>query len=157
MNKFTEAEKEGREIVYGIISAHCEECYFTPQRYDHVDLFLTGRTGVEAVMEIKYRSGYTSTLIDEMGGHILEKEKFNALLSYDNYKPLYTIVYSNELLMWDVSKITEDRFETVENKYPSNTVMHGDKIPKKVAYLKRDEACTIIQRKDEHNRENSEG
>lgn len=138
-------ENEGRKIVYGIISGHCSECYFTPNRFDNVDLFITGKTGVEAVMEIKNRTGYTSQEIDRLGGHILERNKLNALLSYEGYKPLYTIVYPNEMIIWNVSDINNDRFQ-VEDKYPDTTAIKGHKVPKSVVYLKRDEACCIIHR-----------
>lgn len=154
MDKFTKAEIEGRKIVYDIISGHCDECYFTPTRYDEVDLFITGRTGKEVVMEIKNRPEYTSTQIDELGGHIIEYNKFTALTSYDRFMPLYAMAYQDALLMWNVSGLTDDRFHIEKDKYPATTVGNNrNKKEKKVAYLKRDECCAIIKRNnnDEYN------
>lgn len=155
-DKFSEAEQQGREIVLGLISGHCRNYEFTKGKYDNVDLFLTGVSGTQAVMEIKNRTGYTSYDIDQMGGHIFEYPKFTALTSYDTYKPIYTVCYPDVCLMWDVSTITDDNFVEVKNKYPSTTVTHGDKTTKKVTYLQRDKAY-IMKRNEQVDREDSEG
>jgi len=140
--KFSAAEKAGRNIVEKIISGHCINYEFTKDRYCPVDLFVTGYTK-KAVVEIKNRTGYTSNDVDNMGGHIFEWKKYTGLTSYDGYEPIYTITYPDCTIMWNVSAITPDRFVT-EDKYKHYTVVSSGTITKKVAYLKKEEATTII-------------
>ena len=147
MDEFDKAECEGRRIIEQIISGHCINYEFTKDKYCGVDLLLTGYSATVA-MEIKNRTGYTSTEIDEMGGHIFEWKKYEALKDYGKYyeKPIYTIIYPDEILMWDISAITDDRFQLEKNKYRMATVVESKIIPKRVAYLKRDECCKVIKR-----------
>jgi hypothetical protein len=157
MDRFTEAEMVGREIVYSLISGHCKNYFFCEKENSGVDMFVTGYTGTKAVLEIKYRSGYTSTSIENMGGQMLEWKKYNDLMKQKSkgYIPLYTVVFSDKMLMWDVSSVTDDRF-VIENKYKKTTVGEDHRnIEKKVAYLKIGESCTIITRNEKDNRKDS--
>ena len=144
---FDLAEQEGREIMeIEVLSGHCLAYEFTQDKYCPVDGFITGWSHT-AVFELKYRSGYTSTQIDDMGGHIFEWKKFTGLTSYDTYEvPLYIVIYPDYIMMWDISTITEDRFQLERNKYRKATVVESEIIPKRVAYLKREECCKVIKR-----------
>lgn len=157
MDKFTEADNEGRMIVYNLISGHCKNHFFCERENSGVDMFVTGYTGTKAVLEIKYRSGYTSTSIENMGGQMIEWKKYKDLMKQNGkgYVPLYTVVFNNVMVMWDVSSITDDRF-VIENKYEKTTVGEDHKkIKKKVAYLKLGESCTIMKRNEQDGRKNS--
>lgn len=143
MDKYGEAELIGRQKVWNMISGHCSEYYFTNQT-TNVDLFLTGMTGVEVVGEIKYRSGYTMTAIEEMGGQMLEKKKYDALMEYKGYMPLYFVLYKDYLVVWDIRKINKEDFVT-ETKYHLYTVEESPTITKQVHYLKIKDAVTKIK------------
>lgn len=156
MDAFEKAEYDGRKTIEAIISGQCVDYEFTKDKYCGVDLLITGNNKTVA-MEIKNRTGYTSTDIDNMGGHILEWGKYEALKEYlQKYeKPIYTIIYPNEILMWDISDITDDRFMVEEKKYPNTTKgKNKHKIPKKVCYLKREEA--IYNKPNIYNEQRSE-
>lgn len=150
MDEFEKAECEGRKIIEQLISGHCINYEFTKDKYCGVDLLVTGYSATVA-MEIKNRTGYTSTEIDEMGGHIFEWKKYEALKDYGKYyeKPIYTIIYPDEILMWDISTITDDRFQLEDKKYKMVTVVESEIIPKKVAYLKKDEAIWKKKRNED--------
>lgn len=152
MNQFEETEREGRAIYFSYVSGHCKEHYFTKDRYCEVDMFITGNTDITAVIEIKNRTAYTSTEIDKLGGQMLEYNKFTALTSYHTDKQLYSVIYPDEIRMWDVSSITDDRF-VIENKYPATTVGYDKrKKEKKVAYLFSDECCCRIKRDKDYEK-----
>lgn len=153
MNEFEKAENEGRAIVYSLISGHCKNHFFCEKENSGVDMFVTGQTDIKAVLEIKYRSGYTSTSIDNMGGQMLEWKKYNDLLRQKDkgYIPLYTVVFKDKMVMWDISKINKDRF-VIENKYEKTTVGEDHStITKRVAYLKMDESVTKIPINEQDN------
>lgn len=143
MDKYAEAEMVGRQKVWNLISGHCSEYYFTNQTAN-VDLFLTGTTGVEVVGEIKYRSGYTMNAIEEMGGQMLEKKKYDALMEYEDYMPLYFVLFKDYLAVWDVRKVDRDDF-IEETKYHQSTVEESPTITKQVHYLSIRDAVTTIK------------
>ena len=143
IDKYAEAEMIGRQKVWSMISGHCAEYYFT-NKTANVDLFLTGTTGVEVVGEIKYRSGYTMNEIEELGGQMLEKKKYDALLEYEDYMPLYFVLYKDFLAIWDIRKVDKDDF-IEETKYHQSTVQESPTITKQVHYLKIKDAVTTMK------------
>lgn len=154
MDDFEKAEAEGRKIVEAILSGHCKAYEFTKEKYDHVDCYITGLSST-AVMEIKYRSAWTSTQIERMGGQMLEKGKYDALKGKKGYKPIFTVIYKDIVAMWDISSIKADDFKT-EAKYPSST-MGKDKATttKEVAYLDISKANTMKRNGKDKERDNS--
>ena len=152
MDKCDEFAKIGNKITYMYISGHCSNIVFTDKddKFNRVDVLITGNTGTKAVMEIKCRRVSASTVYDD-GGHIFEWKKYAALKDekYTDYKPIYEMIYPDCIMMWDVTNITEDRFVFEKDRYKATTMGtdHSTR-PKKVAYLKKDECCTIITRTD---------
>lgn len=159
MDRFTESEMAGREIVYSLISGHCRNHFFTERKNAGIDMFVTGNTGTKAVLEIKNRTAYTSTDIERLGGQMIEFKKYKDLLKQKEkgYLPLYTVVFKDKMVMWDVSIINEDRFIT-EDKYQKTTVGEDHStITKRVAYLKIDECCSIVNNINENNNKEDSG
>lgn len=154
MDKYREAEKVGRQRVWNLISGHCAECYFTSQKAN-VDLFITGTTGVEVVGEIKYRSGYTMNEIENIGGQMLEKKKYDALMEYEDYMPLYFVLFKDYLVVWDMRKVDKDNF-VEETKYHKSTVEDSPTITKQVQYLSITDAVTTMKVDEQVIRDNSE-
>lgn len=138
---FDEDEIKGRYVTSRLIEGNVIDYEFTKDKYDKVDLFVTGYTHTAAI-EIKYRKPqYTSTIIDKKGGHILEWDKFTALTidckSYD--VPIYEMIYTDSILMWDVSYVTKDMFYW--KKLPKTTEGNDKKWEWKfVCNLKRNKA-----------------
>jgi len=140
---FDEDEIKGRYVMSCVIDGNVIAYEFTKDKYEKVDLLVTGFSKTAAV-EIKYRKPkYTSTYIDNLEGHMLEWNKFTALtIDYKTYEvPIYAMIYTDSILMWNVSDITEDMFVYEEDKYPNTTEgKNKRKVPKKVCYLKRKDA-----------------
>lgn len=151
MDKCRYFAKKGNKITHYYISGHCSNIIYTDDndRFDRVDVLLTGNTGTRAVMEIKYRRKPSYKSYD-YEGHILEWDKFTAMTQtqYSEYKHLYEMIYGDYILMWDVAYVTEDMFVIDEKrKFPKTTMGDSDEEgPKKVAYLNSKDCCTIIKR-----------
>lgn len=143
-------EYGGKKVFHEIFSGLCSSMYFTLYKFDPVDIFTTGNTGIWSVWEIKNRSEkYTSRSFKD---HIIELYKYDALMSYaDRYRPFYVMVYPDAILIWNVSKIDRSRFNEEKDKYPKATAEESEKVPKEVAHLLRSECCWIIERKQKVN------
>lgn len=143
---FDEDEIKGRRIWDLIINGRVIDSEFTPDKYAKVDNLLTGFTKTAAV-ELKYRKPkYTSTMVDEMGGHVLEWNKFTALtIDYKTYElHLYVMIYKDYILMWDVSYVNDDMFYW--KYYPKTTEgKNKEKTKKYVCDLKRKDAICILK------------
>lgn len=139
-------EYNGKKVIFEAFSGRCSDMYFTPEKYAKVDMFSTAYTGTESVWEIKNRIDYISTQVDRFGGHIFERDKYDALMEYAyKYRPFYTMVYPDVILIWNISKIDRGRFE-LTYKYPKTTAEPSGKVPKYTTNLLKSECCLIIDR-----------
>lgn len=152
MDSFDKAELEGRGIIEAIISGRCIAYEFTESKYDHVDCFITGLSST-AVMEIKHRSAWTSTEIERMGGQLIERTKYDALKENKGYKPIYAVIYSDIVAMWDITDMDESDFHTVD-KFPSTTMgKNPHKATKEIAYLSMEDATRIRRKPKEYGKD----
>lgn len=137
---YRERELTSRNDLLNYISGLSWNIEFTEDLHDKVDAFVTGNT--LGVIEQKYRLGYRKDDIVNMGGFMLEKPKWEALMSHPGYRPIYVNTTSDGwCLMWDVSYIKPEDFFTDKKKdYPiSSTEPKGTK-NKVVTYLNEDDA-----------------
>ena len=144
-NGFSSAEYSGRTFFEHILddSASVTDIQFTQTRFDSVDVFWT-KNGKKNVGEIKYRINYasTSSTIDE--GVMIEKIKYDALMSYyhtQGIQPYYISFFKDDkAIIFDLSKIDKPNWVEEKNKFPKTTMGEsiGDKkkVPKVVGYLK---------------------
>ena len=150
MSDYEKDDNEGRKMFYSITSGHIQDYVYTDPQ-NAVDMYLTGYSGVKAVVEIKLRKDYTSTQIENYGGQMLELKKYNALMGEKEfgYKPLYAVMYPNNVLaIWDISYIKREDFIFEPTKFPKSTVEgKEEKLAKWVVDLKFDDACTIMSYK----------
>jgi len=140
-DNFNACERVGRDIVEGILDGFGATYEETEDPFDAIDIFCTASTGGIGAIEVKYRSAYTSTQIDAMGGHILEQWKYDNLMDayrLSGYTPTYWMAYPDKVLVWDLRGIVP---KWVVAKYPSTTAVKGEEKNKMVTYLDRDDAA----------------
>lgn len=142
MDRFFEADKEGRDIIERLVSGNCINYEFTEAK-GRIDLFVTGFNHTSAI-EIKKRK-YTSDYIEKKGGHYLMEHKYDDLMkAYNNsgYTPLFCVIFNDYIYFWDVSKIDI----TFHDKYLDNTeVINTGKSIQKVGYLHVKDAIAVYE------------
>lgn len=113
--------------------------HFTPYRFEEYDVhYDSGSRGDE----IKYRDIKASKYLDE--GFMIEKNKYDKLMEFDEGYYVCFFKKSNLSLVWDVRKIRPPKWEIM--KCPENTQFGGynKKVDKVVNKLSYDDAITIL-------------
>ena len=141
--------KKGNKITYYYISGACRDIIITDNKdiYSNVDFLVTGNTGIEAVIETKYKRWPTYKTNYRNGGHIFEYDKYKSMQGFKGKKLIYINIYGDYILMWDVTNLNEDDFYYDGREYPVTTMGESnERAEKKVTYLKAKDCCTIIKR-----------
>lgn len=135
---FEQAEVIGRTIVEKFISGHCINYEFTIDKFNHIDLFVTGYTKTASI-EIKNRQTYTLNEINNLGGLFLPYHKYCALTgtTVSGYTPYYLAIFKDEIVIWDISNYKP---EWVEKELPKATMEDRGTQTYKISYLKIEDA-----------------
>lgn len=130
---FEQAEVIGRTIVEKFISGHCINYEFTIDKFNHIDLFVTGYTKTASI-EIKNRQTYTSTQIENYGGQYIWEEKYKALTAttISGYQPYFLAIYKDAIYLWDIMNIPMD-FKP--KKLPKATMEDRGDADYRISYL----------------------
>lgn len=108
-----EYEDAARKRWEKIISGRVQDYYFTKDKYDPVDGYLTGNTGQLVVFELKNRDVPFSKY--EKEGFLIEKKKWLGVMGkYTENKQdqaLYVNLFQDRDIAWDISKLPEPEWD----------------------------------------------
>lgn len=139
--RYDEDEERDRSLFMARFSGHLDTAVWT-DLFDGVDAYITGKTGVTAVIELKRRN----MRMDRWEEYILERPKALDLLrakaDAGSDKALYVCIFDDGVIMWEVTEDTvRDGNVTVRPMTHYTTAGYGyEYVDKEIIMLSTEEA-----------------